>query len=338
MAERQPLGVLLTGGLGTRLRPVTPDLPKSLVPLLNRPLVAYGLDLLAGMGLRDLVVVVGGGDSRTGPAALEYAPPGTTVGLAEQPVPKGPGDAVACVGETLADRTVVVLAVDTILVGGDARAQLNAFRASNAVAWLPLAHTDRPREMGIALLDGDRIVELEEKPHQPKSDLACVGLWLLSPAAVERVRTNPLVNAKGESDLTGTIATMLAEGSHVGGREFTGQWLDGGSLSGLLKAQSALLRDAPPVALATANTTGSELVMSESSVQVVDSELHAPVMLGKDAHIEDCVLGPDVVVGAGAHLRGMRLQRALVIPGAHAEGGEHQDVVITAKGELASAQ
>ncbi len=337
MMQREPLGVLLTGGLGTRLRPLTPDLPKALVPLLNKPLLTYGLELLAGMGLRELVVVVGGSDERTGPTALEHLPDGTTVELAEQPTPKGPGDAVASVGAALDDRIVVVLAVDTVLQGGDVRAQLDAFMASDAVAWLPLARTDRPREMGIALLEGDRIVELEEKPQEPKSDLACVGLWLMRPEALERVRTNPLINAKGESDLTGTIATMLAEGRPVGGREFTGRWLDGGSLAGLLSAQSVLLRDLPPVAYATAGNRSEGAVMTESSVQVIGSELQGPVMLGEDVRIEDCVLGPEVVVGDGAHLRRVRLQRAMVAPGAHAEGGEYHDIVITSKGAIASA-
>jgi glucose-1-phosphate thymidylyltransferase len=335
--QREPLGVVLTGGLGTRLRPLTPDLPKALVPLLNKPLVTYGLDLLAAMGLRELVVVVGGGDQRTGPTALGHAPVGSTVRLAEQPAPKGPGDAVASVGAALDGRVVVVLAVDTVLQGGDIQTQLDAFTASDDVAWLPLARTDRPSEMGIALLDGDHIVELEEKPREPKSDLACVGLWLLRPEAIERLRTDPLINAKGESDLTGTIATMLAEDRPVGGREFTGRWLDGGSLVGLLNAQSVLLRDLPPVAFATPGNRSEGAVMTESSVQVTGSELHGPVMLGKDVLIADCVLGPEVVVGDGARLRGVRLQRAMVAPGAHAEGGEYHDIVITSKGAIASA-
>jgi glucose-1-phosphate thymidylyltransferase len=311
-------------------------MPKSLVPLLNRPLVTYGLDLLAGMGLTELVVVVGGGDARTGPCALENRPAGTSIELAEQPTPKGSGDAAIAPGSLLDDRVVVVLAVDTVLQGADLRPHLDAFAASDAVAWLPLAHTDRPREMGIALLDGDRVVELEEKPQEPKSNLACVGLWLLAPDAIERLRTDPVINAKGESDLTATIAAMLEEGRHVGGREFAGRWLDGGSLSGLLGAQSALLRDLPAVALA-APGGGPAAAMTESSMHVIGSELHGPVMLGKDVRIEDCVLGPEVVVGDGANLRGMRLQRALVAPGAHAEGGEYHDIVITSEGVIASA-
>ncbi|MBM3141268.1 MAG: hypothetical protein FJZ92_13950, partial [Chloroflexi bacterium] len=81
----EPLGVILTGGLGTRLRPLTPGLPKALVPILNRPLVAYGLDLLAAAGLREIVVVVGGADARTGPTALAEAPAGVRVSVAVQP-------------------------------------------------------------------------------------------------------------------------------------------------------------------------------------------------------------------------------------------------------------
>lgn len=332
-----PLGVLLTAGLGTRLAPLTPDLPKSLVPLLNRPLMAYGLDLLASMGVREIVVVVSGGDRHIGPAALSAAPPGVSVTTAEQLRPLGPGDALASVGAALDGRTVIVLAVDTVLRGGDLDAQYRAFDASGAVAWLPLHVTDRPRQMGIAELDGDRIVTLEEKPEQPRSNLACVGLWLLTPAAVERVRTNPLINAKGESDLTATIGAMLVEGAHIGGRGFEGDWLDGGALTGLLEAQTALFQGLVAAPFDAADTTIEGVVAGDRSVRVSGSHLRGPVLLGADAHVEDCELGPDVVVGAGAHLRGVHLRHALVAPSAHVEGGEYTHVIITSAGAVASA-
>lgn len=335
----RPLGVLLTAGLGTRLAPLTPDLPKPLVPLLNRPLVAYGLDLLASMGVREIVVVVSGGDRRIGPAALAAAPPGVTVTTAEQLQPRGPGDALASVGAALDGRSVIVLAVDTVLRGGDLDAQYRDFETSGAVAWLPLHTTDRPTQMGIAELDAvdrDRIVTLEEKPQRPRSNLACIGLWLLAPEAVERVRTNPFINAKGESDLTATIGAMLAEGAHIGGRGFEGDWLDGGALSGLIEAQTALLSGLAAAPFPTTDTTTEGVVSGDPSVRVNRSRLAGPVLLGADAQIEDSELGPDVVVGAGAHLRGVRLRRTLVAPGAHVEGGEYADVVITGSGVIAS--
>jgi len=321
-AGRMPLGVVLTGGRGTRLAPLTPALPKSLAPICNRPLLAFGLDLLTGLGLDDLVVVVGGEDVCTGPAVPSLAPPGVRVAVAVQPSPRGPGDALACVGDALDGRDVVVLAVDTVLLGGDLRGQVEAFIASGATAWLPLAKTDRPREMGIAEIGADgRLLSLEEKPQQPRSDLACVGLWLLSAAAVERVRTTPVINARGESDLTATVGALLAEGADIRGRRFAGRWLDCGALSGLLEAQTVLLTAGgalpPPV------PPGNAITM--------------PVLLGANVELRDTRLGPNVVVGDGVRLQGVTLRDALVLPGAHLDGaalpgGCAERVVITAEG------
>lgn len=332
-----PLGVLLTAGLGTRLAPLTPDIPKPLVPLLNRPLVAYGLDLLASMGVREVVVVVSKGDQRIGPVAVASAPPGVTVTVEEQLEPRGSGDALASAGSALDGRHVAVLAVDTVLRGGDLHEQMQAFATSGATAWLPLHVTDRPRQMGIAELDGDRVVTLEEKPQEPRSNLACVGLWLLAPDAVERIRHNPIINAKGESDLTATVAAMLDEGAHVGGRGFEGDWLDGGAIIGLVEAQTALLKDLDAPAFTGTGCTVDGVIAVDPSAQVTASKLTGPVLIGANAHVEDCELGPNVVVGDGAQLHGVRLRNALVAHGAHIEGGEYTDVVITSTGAIAGA-
>ncbi|MSQ42472.1 MAG: hypothetical protein EXR65_05490, partial [Dehalococcoidia bacterium] len=96
-----PLGVILTGGRATRLRPLSEGMPKSLIPLLNRPLIVYALGLLAAAGLREIVVVVGAADDRTGPAAIAAAPPGVAVTVARQAEPLGSGDALTSVGEAL---------------------------------------------------------------------------------------------------------------------------------------------------------------------------------------------------------------------------------------------
>ena len=236
----EPLGVVLTAGLGTRLRPLTPATPKPLVPLLNRPLIAYSLDVMRHLGLREVAVVTGPEDDQTRRYVANHAPPDVHVSIAVQLEPRGPGDAVAAVGDALDGRTVVVLAVDTVLTGIDPQL-LDGFEASGAAAGLLLQAVADPRAFGVAVLDGDRVVDLEEKPERPRSDLALVGLWALAPAAVERVRTDPFINAKGESDLTATVAAMLAEGSDVRGWLLDGEWLDGGTLEGLLHAQSRLL-------------------------------------------------------------------------------------------------
>ena len=322
-----PLGVVLTGGLGTRLRPLTLELPKSMVPLLNRPLVGYALELLAGAGIEEVVVVVGGADERTGPAALGAAPPGLRVAVAAQPEPRGSGDALLSVGAALDGRRVIVIAVDTVLAGGSLQPHVAAFAAGDEVARVVLHTTDRPREMGIVELgsDGERIVHFEEKPAQPRSNLALVGVWMVAPAAVERLRSAPHINAKAEVDLSGTLAAMVGEGAHLAGSIWEGEWLDGGSLAGLLHAQERLLalhRAAAPPA----------------SARLVEAQLSDRVLLGEGALVERSRLGPDVVVGDGAVVRDARLARALVAPGAHLDGGSHEDVVVTPSGEVVAVE
>lgn len=336
MFER-PLGVVLAAGLGTRLRPLTPALPKALVPLLNRPVLAYALELCGALGLRDAVVVIGPGQDVTAEAARACAPPGLATAIAVQREPRGPGDALVSVGARLDGRAVVVIAVDT-LIRGDLRPLLDAFEDSGALAGLPLHHTDRPREMGIAELEGDRVVWLEEKPQHPRSQIAVVGIWMLAAAAVERVRARPVINARGESDLTATVAALVAEGANVRGWRVVGEWLDVGTLDSLLHAQRLLLaelRPAPPPADAASRLSGT--IAAGPGTRVVASRLEGPLLLGANAVVERCELGPNVVVGDGAELRGVRLRDALVAPGARIAEIAGSGVVVSAAGEVAVA-
>ncbi len=301
----EPLGVILTGGRATRLRPLSEGMPKSLIPLLNRPLIAYSLDLLWAAGVREVVVVVGADDDRTGPAAEACAPAGMRVSVARQMVPRGSGDALLSAGSALDGRHVVVAAVDTVL-RGDLGPQVRAFTGSRYDAWLTLHETDRPKEMGIVVLEGDRVVDLVEKPAEPRSNLALVGIWMLAPSAVEYLRTHPLISPRGEVELSGTLEVMLREGhGSIGGAAFPGDWFDTGTLSSLLRTQAALL--------------------------------DAPVLAAPDAVIEGCTLGPNVVVGAGARLVDVTLSDALVAPGAHLEHVQASHIVVTADGQVASA-
>lgn len=303
VAER-PIAVILTGGKATRLRPLSLELPKALVPVLNRPLIAYALERLAETGVTDVWIVVMPGDDRTAVAARASAPAGMTIQVAVQPVPNGPGDALAQVPhEALRGRHVAVIAADALLYGGDLRGQFESWVREPVDAWLPLAPTDVPKSMGIAQLEGERIVEFIEKPEHPKGNLASPAWWLLGPKAVDRVLDDPVINAKGELEMSGTLTAMIEEGHPVGGRLFDGEWLDTGTLAALLATQARLLAD------------------RESSV-----------LIAPDAVVEGCELGPNVVVGGGCRLRNVKLSNALVAPGAQLEGFAGENVVVTPSG------
>lgn len=295
--------MILTGGRATRLRPLSNFMPKSMIPLLNRPLIAYSLDLLAGAGIREVVVVVGPEDDRTGRAAREHAPEGVRVSVAVQAEPLGSGDALTSAGQELDGRHVVVAAVDTVL-RGELRPHVDAFLASGCGGWLVLHETDRPREMGIVVLDGDRATYFEEKPEHPPSNLALVGIWMVAPSVVERLRRDPKLSPRGEVELSGTMADMRREGHEIGGSVFEGDWLDTGTLRSLLDTQRALLDGA------------------------------TDALVADDATVEDCRLGANVVVGGGAVLRRVTLSDALIAPGARLEEVEASGVVVTPDGEV----
>jgi glucose-1-phosphate thymidylyltransferase len=304
VSDVRPLGVILTGGRATRLQPLSLELPKALVPVLNRPLIAYALDRLAECGVSEVVVVVGPGDDRSGSVAREVAPEDVSIEVAVQAEPKGPGDALAQVPvDVLRGRHVAVIAVDALLLGGDMAGQFESWLEGSVDGWLPLAPTDRPSSMGIAQLSGDRVTEFVEKPEQPKGNLASVAWWLLGPVAVERILDDPVVNAKGELEISGTLASLIRTGHAIGGAEFDGEWLDTGTLSALLSAQARLLED------------------EESSV-----------LVAADAVLEDCELGSNVVVGAGCVLTRVKLSNALVAAGAVVSDLEDEGVVITPSG------
>ena len=333
MESHEPLGVILTAGLGTRLKPLTPSIPKPLVPLLNRSLVTYSLDLMASFGLRDIAIVVGPDDTKTEPIVLEHASADMQISVATQHKPRGTGDAVTAVGTLLDERSIVVLAVDTVLRGANPLL-LQKFQASGATAGLLLKGVEDPRAFGVAVLKGDRIVDLEEKPTQPHSNLALVGLWMLAPNAVEHVRTKPYINANGESDLTATIAKMLDEGNDLRGWILEGEWFDGGTLSGLLHAQSRLLQCTKELAEEADYKQLNRTTVTAANVRIHDSQIDEPVLIGEGAMIKESHLS-EVVVGAGAILESVELTRVLIAPGTRLSGGSYRDVVVTPDGEIA---
>jgi glucose-1-phosphate thymidylyltransferase len=327
--------VILNAGLGTRLRPITPATPKALVPVMDRPLIDYAVAFLEAQGITELVVVVSPGDVATLQRAKDVASRGVTVHAAEQVEPDGIGSAAITPGALLDGRDVAVLASDTLLIG-DAGEYMRAFSESGADAGLVLAHVEDPRAFGVAELEGDRVVSLEEKPERPRSDLALVGLWLLGARAIERLRTDPVINAKDERDLTGTIAALVDEGADVRGWEASGRWLDAGTVEGLLQAHDELLEGLAPsgtldVVGLDCNVDGPLAV--GPGVRAVRSRLRGPVLLGASVHVEESEIAHSVVC-EGASVRGARLERCVVLPGASVVAGNYHDVVITAEGEM----
>lgn len=302
--DNTPLGVILTGGKATRLRPLSNFYPKSQIPLLNKPLIEYAMDLLAEAGIQDIAIVVGPDDKTTGPIAKKYRSD-VEVSVHVQKTPKGSGDALAACGESLQDRDVIVLAVDTILQDSmpgqiQLQSQIDTFIANSWDVWLPLHKTDQPTQMGIAELDdSEKVISLEEKPDFPKSDLALVGIWMLAEPVVKRIQFQPEVSARGEIEISGMLETIHSEGGSIGGRLWQGSWLDTGTLSALLESQKQLL--------------GERTHLIDPSAQIIDSAVGENVVIGKNSALQNVEI-KNALVPANVQLRDIAANGIIVTP------------------------
>ena len=321
MPDIPPVGVLLTAGRATRLRPLSDHFPKSLVPLLNRPLFEYALDVFRRIGVTRLAVVVSPGDRAT-PAALQ-AVTDIEIHVCVQAEPRGTGDAVLAAAEWVGDGPLVVLPVDAVLIG-DVTSPVRAFLEGDFVAGLVLTTMPDPRPFGVALLEGDRIVHLEEKPEHPRSNVVNASPWLLRSPVLARLRAAPVINARDEVDLIATVALMVEEGTLVGGWMLDGELIDVGTLPGLLAGQSRLLAACDPPQQVS------------SSARVEGTRLEGHVLIGPGAQVRGGLLA-DTVVGADATLEHATLHRALVSPGSRVVGLSAQDVIITPDGRVVPA-
>jgi glucose-1-phosphate thymidylyltransferase len=308
--DEKMLGVILTGGKASRLKPLSNFFTKSQIPLLNRPLIAYAIDLLAGATIDEIAIVTSPNDQETELIAKDYRPD-LKISTHVQAMPMGSGDALAACGSILKNRPVVVVAVDTILeesspLINQLTDQIHTFITGGWDAWLPLHETDRPSQMGIVEVSAsEQIISIEEKPDVPKSNLALVGIWMLTHEVVERICLNPEVSSRGEIEISGMLETLHRENASVGGRVWNGAWLDTGTLSALLKTQKILLR-------------GNQSLIDPS------------------AEINDSTIQDNVVVGPNCQLTNVDLKNALVAPGTVLQNIRGHDVVISPDGQMTS--
>ena len=314
--DHEPVGVILAAGRATRLRPLSDHYSKAMLPLLNRPMIAYACDTLRAIGITEVVVVTGPHDPATA-AALQDCE-GLRAHVRVQADHRGSGDAVLTAVDLIDNRPAIVLPVDALLVG-DVAGPVRRFLNGDWTAGFVLVPVDDPSPYGVAVLEGDRIVDLDEKPERPRSRFANASPWMLRPAVLDRLRRDPVVNSGGEVDLVATIAVMLDQGASVGGWIFDGEWLDVGTIDLFLDAQQRLLAAAGPV---------------DPPTGLRSTQLEGCVLIGAAAVVEDSRIA-DSVVGEGAFLRGVTLSRVLVSPGAYLADCELHDVVVTPDGRTA---
>jgi len=277
-------GLVLSGGAGTRLRPITHTSAKQLVPVANKPVLFYGLEAMRAAGITEVGIVVGDTHEEIEAAVGDGSRFGLAVTYIPQEAPLGLAHAVLISEAFLGAEPFVMYLGDNLLKEGIAPF-VRAFEQSAPDALILLQKVKDPGEYGIAELKDGRVVQLVEKPAEPKSDLALVGVYLFTPVVFESVKAIA-PSARGELEITDAIQHMIDRGLRVEPHTVTGWWKDTGKLEDMLEANRLILGT----------------IERDVRGEVVESTVEGPVQIGDGSRLERCTVRGPVVIGAGCRL------------------------------------
>jgi glucose-1-phosphate thymidylyltransferase len=275
-------GLVLSGGAGTRLRPITHTRAKQLVPVAGKPVLFYGLEAMHAAGIREVGIIVGDTADEIAAAVGNGSAFGLEVTYIPQEAPLGLAHAVLTAEEFIGSSAFCMYLGDNLLRDGIA-GFVDEFRRGSADAMILLQHVPNPSEYGVAELDGDRVVRLVEKPKEPQSDLALVGVYLFTQPVFEAARSlEP--SWRGELEITDAIQAMVDSGLRVEPHVVTGWWKDTGQLADMLEANRLVL----------------DAIETDIAGEVVDSRIEGRVVIQEGARVERCHIRGPVVICSGA--------------------------------------
>ncbi|MBI4972863.1 MAG: glucose-1-phosphate thymidylyltransferase [Candidatus Omnitrophica bacterium] len=289
-------GLILAGGHGTRLRPLTHTGPKQLIPIANKPILFYAIEDLVNAGIIDIGMIVGYTEERIN-AIKEAVGDGSKFGAKityiEQDAPRGIAHAVGITEEFMAGEPFAVYLGDNLLKGG-INTFVNEFKNSNFEASILLCHVKNPQQFGVAELENGRIVKLEEKPKQPKSDLAMVGVYLFKPSIFDSIRAlKP--SWRNELEITEAIDDLVQKTHNVQAHVVQGWWKDTGKPEDILEANHLVLEDIQHDIKGTieegAKIIGRVSIGAGTTVKT-NTLIRGPVLIG-----ENCEIGPHAYIG-----------------------------------------
>ena len=307
-------GLILSGGAGTRLRPITHTSAKQLVPVANKPVLFYGIEALVDAGVEEIGIIIA---PETGDEIREAVGDGSALGARVtyivQDKPAGLAHAVLTAEEFLGGSPFVMYLGDNLLADG-LRGLVDTFREDEPDALILLTPVDDPQSYGVAELDGDRIVRLIEKPRDPPSNLALVGVYLFSTAIFEAARAlEP--SWRGELEITEAIQGLIDDDHRVQSEVVRGWWKDTGQLADMLEANRLVLEEIETRldGEVDADSRVEGRVIIEPGATLTRSVVRGPAVIGAGACIEDAYIGPYTSIGDEVHIRRSEVEHSIVL-------------------------
>jgi glucose-1-phosphate thymidylyltransferase len=308
-------GLILSGGRGTRLRPLTHTSAKQLVPVANKPVLFYGLEAMAAAGIEEVGVIIA---PETGDEIREAAGDGERFGVSieyiVQDEPRGLAHAVLTAEPFLGDTPFVMYLGDNLLRDGITDL-VDAFRRERPEALILLTPVADPENYGVAELNGNKVARLVEKPKEPRTDLALVGVYMFGPAIFDAARAiEP--SWRDELEITDAIQHLVDSGQRVDPHIVHGWWKDTGRVEDMLDANRLILDDLEERIdgeLVDSKVEGR--VVIEAGARLEHATVRGPAIVGAGAKIVDAYIGPYTAIGENVTIRGAELEHSIVMAG-----------------------
>jgi glucose-1-phosphate thymidylyltransferase len=312
----QPLkGLILSGGKGTRLRPITHTSAKQLVPVANKPVLYYGIEAMAQAGIEEVGIIIAPetGDEirRTAGDGSQF---GVTLNYILQDEPAGLAHAVLTAEPFLGESPFVMYLGDNLLQGG-IDDLVASFRDHGPDALILLTPVPNPEQYGVAELSDGAVVRLVEKPREPRTDLALVGVYMFT-ACVHAAARAIEPSARGELEITDAIQRLVDDGRRVEPHIVKGWWKDTGRLEDMLAANRLVLdtiQTRLEGELIESQVDGR--VVIEAGARLERSSVRGPAIIGAGARLSDCYVGPYTAVGEGCEISGAEVEHSILLAG-----------------------
>ncbi len=306
--------LVLAGGAGTRLRPITHTSAKQLVPVANKPVLFYGLEAIRDAGVTDVGIIVGDTHAEIEAAVGDGAALGISVTYIRQEAPLGLAHCVLIARDFLAEDEFVMYLGDNFLIGG-ITALVDEFRAGSCDAQILLTKVENPSQFGVAELGPDgQVISLVEKPADPTSDLALVGVYMFRAGIHEAVRAIA-PSWRGELEITDALQWLIDSGRQVRPHLVSGYWKDTGRLEDMLECNRQVLETIEPRMLGSVDVHSQLIgrVVVEVGAVIERSTVRGPAIIGRGSVVRDTYVGPFTSIYFGCTLEDTEIEHSIVL-------------------------
>lgn len=305
--------LVLSGGLGTRLRPLTLTRSKQLIPVANRPILYHVLDNVAAAGIVDVIIVTGANYQEIRDSIGDGSLWKLNISYAIQEKPLGLAHAVQTAANQLGNEDFIMYLGDNILPNG-IHEYLRSFKESRPDALILLHPVRNPENFGIAVVNGERVLQLVEKPVKPPGNLGLVGIYFFTPVihkAIQAIKPS----ARNELEITDAIQHLLESGLRVEAKIVKGPWHDAGKPEDLLEANHTYLQRMKAFWRAEAvESTLIGTIAADEETHIIESQIIGPVVIGRNCMIKNSLIGPFTSIGDGCQILSSGIDYSILMP------------------------